>query len=252
MVHAATAQRIELGVTLGAVNYVGDVAPTMVLKETRPTGGIFARYNFNHTWAFALHANQLRIGGSDANFENLKSRNVQFRTDITEVAGVFEFNYFKYGAGVLDEHFTPYVFWGLGAAYYNPQGMYNGNWYSLREYQTEGKAYSGVTVVMPMGFGLKWMPSKKMSFECSVGFRKTYSDYLDDVSDKYLDINTQLETKGPIGAGLADPSIAPNAASYKNKKGLQRGNPDFNDFYFTANLTVTYRIFSRIKCARFY
>lgn len=254
LINSSAAQKVELGVSAGVANYTGDLAPYLVVKETRPALGIFARYNFNHTWAINAQVNQLRIGGDDANFDYNKARNIRFRTDITEISGGFEFNYFKYGAGVLDKHFTPYVFWGLGACIYNPQGFYRDKWYSLREYQTEGEgnAYSGVTVAMPMGIGLKWMPNKRMSVECSFGARKTYTDYLDDVSTKYPDISKQLAEKGVIAASLTDPSAALNEGVFQNKQGYQRGNPDFNDWYFTANISLTFRIFTRIKCARFY
>lgn len=251
-IYAAKAQKVEVGATIGIANYTGDLAPYLVLSETKPTIGIFARYNFNHTWAVTAQVNQLRISGDDANFSYNKPRNIRFRTDITELAGVFEFNYYKYGPGVLDKRFTPYVYWGLGMIFYDPQGFYRNEWYSLRDYRTEGVGYSGITAVMPMGLGLKWMPNKKMSLECSIGYRLAYSDRLDDVSGKYPDISKVLNEKGAIAAALTDPSAALNEGVYQNKEGYQRGNPDFDDTYFTLNLTLTYRLFSRIKCARFY
>lgn len=246
------AQKVELGASLGLANYTGDLAPALALGETRWAAGVFARYNFNHTWAFSAQLNQLQISGDDKNFPQNSARNIRFRTNITEIAGVFEFNYFKYGPGVLDKRFTPYVFWGLGAAYYDPKGFYRDEWYSLRPYQTEGKSYGYVAVVMPMGIGLKWMPNKRMSWECSIGGRMSYSDYIDDVSGKYPDINKQLAEKGLIAASLTDPSALLNEGVFQNRKGYQRGNPDFDDWYFTFNISLTYRIFTRINCARFY
>ena len=246
------AQKVEFGIHAGLANYTGDVAQHMILSETKIAGGIFARLNFNNTWAITAIGTQLRVSGSDENFSYNKARNIKFRTDVTELAGLVEFNYFKYGTGVRDKRFTPYVYWGLGAAFFNPQGFYQNEWYDLQQYQTEGKAYNGIALVMPMGIGIKWMPNKKMSLEGSLGFRKTYTDYLDDVSNTYIDPSKQLNEKGIIGAALADPSYNLNEGAFINKAGYQRGNPDFNDFYFVTNISVTYRIFTRIKCARFY
>lgn len=250
----AFAQKVELGVSAGIANYTGDIAPNLVLSETKWCGGIFARLNVNNTWAFTAIANQLRVSGSDANFSYNAARNITFRTDITEFAGLVEFNYFKYGTGVRDVHFTPFVYWGLGAAFYNPQGEYKGSWYDLRDYKTEGadNAYNGVTAIMPMGFGIKWMPNKNFSLEWSIGGRKTYTDYLDDVSKTYIDPNQQYTDKGLIAAVLADPSYVKNEGTFMNKKGYQRGNPDFNDWYFNSTISISYRIFTRIKCSRFY
>jgi hypothetical protein len=249
----ATAQRVELGTFIGLSNYTGDVAPKgMILSETKWAAGFLARYNFNNTWAFTASATQLRIGGSDKNVPFNQSRNITFRTDITEFSGVFEFNYFRYGTGVLDNHFTPYVYWGLGAAIFNPQGQYKNEWYDLRDYRTEGKSYGSVTMIMPMGIGLKWMPSKNMSVEWLLGLRKTYTDYLDDVSTVYPDLAEKLATQGEISAALSDPSMLLNEGVPLNKPGYQRGNPDYKDWYYTTQVTLTYRIFSRIKCSRFY
>ncbi len=246
------AQKVELGVHAGLANYTGDVAQSIVLSETNFSGGAFARYNVNNTWAFTGIITQLKISGSDQHFDYNRARNITFQTNITEFSGLVEFNYFKYGPGVTDKHFTPYVYWGLGASFFNPKGFYKGRWYDLKELRTEGEAYSGVTAVMPLGIGLKWMPNKNMSLECSFGFRKTYTDYLDDVSNKYVDPTKQLNERGQVAAALADPSILLNEGYYSNKEGYQRGNPDFNDFYFVGNISVTYRIFTRIKCSRFY
>jgi len=249
----SSAQKVELGISAGLANYTGDIAPTLVLAETKPMLGVFARFNLNHTWAFTASAARMRVSGTDANFDFNRYRNITFRTDITEISGVFEFNYFKYGAGVLDKRFTPYLYWGLGIALFNPQGLYNKEWYDLRDYRTEGQksAYNQYTVIMPMGLGLKWMPSNKMSLEWQLGLRKAYTDYLDDVSTVYPDMQQQLN-KGEVAAALTDPSILINDNGIPNRSGYQRGNPDNKDWYYNTSVSVTYRIFTRIKCARFY
>jgi hypothetical protein len=91
-----------------------------------------------------------------------------------------------------------------------------------------------------------------MSLEWSIGGRKTYTDYLDDVSKTYIDANKQAQERGLIAAVLADPSSLKNEGAFVNKAGYQRGNPDFKDWYFNTNICISYRIFTRIKCARFY
>ncbi|MCZ2140929.1 MAG: DUF6089 family protein [Bacteroidia bacterium] len=247
-------QKVELGLTFGLTNYVGDVSPSLVLKETGATGGVFARYNVNNTWAFTAIFSQSRISGNDKNFDFNKTRNIVFRTDITDFSGIVEFNYFKYGAGVRDEHFTPYVFGGIGAAFFNPQGLYGTKWYDLKGVQTEGqtKGYNGICMTMPMGIGIKWMPNKNFSLEWKVAAFMAFTDYLDDVSNLYTDVNQLYADKGIVAASLADPTYTTDVNTFVNKKGLQRGNPDFDDWYFNSTVSVTYRIFKRLKCDRFY
>lgn len=254
LVFDAQAQKVELGFGLGLANYTGDVASSLVLKETKLGATVFARYNANNTWAFTFAASQMQVSGNDANFEHNAARNIIFKTNITEFAGLIEFNYFKYGAGVLDKHFTPYVFWGLGMALYTPKGLYQNNWVDLRSLQTEGaeNAYGRAALVMPMGIGVKWMPNKRMSLEWNLGLHKSYSDYIDDVSTTYPDLTKQLNDYGAAGVALSDPSAQLEEGAFQNKKGYQRGNPDIKDWYFTTNISVTWRIFTRIKCSRFY
>jgi hypothetical protein len=248
MLGTASAQRVEIGVTLGAANYVGDLAPSIVLSETKPAFGFFGRYTLSSS--FALTGSMLfsQLSGSDKNFDFNKPRNLSFRSNISEFAGVVEFNFLKYGKGVLDKKFTSYIFLGIGVVNFNPQGYYNNQWNDLRPLQTEGKDYKTSSAVIPFGLGIKWRLSKHFAFESSVGFRKTYTDRLDDVSETYADPST----KGAIATYLTDPSVDLNNGTPQFSANHRRGNADFNDWYVIANVSLTYRIFGRGLCARFY
>ena len=65
---SAFSQKVEIGLNVGLANYTGDLAPSVVLSETQPAAGVFARLNLNNTWALTGFANFLRISGHDANF----------------------------------------------------------------------------------------------------------------------------------------------------------------------------------------
>jgi hypothetical protein len=249
---STAAQRVELGVSLCAANYVGDLAPTMVLSETKPGIGFFGRYTLSSSFALTGSMMFSRVAGSDENFDFNKPRNLSFRSKINEYSAVLEFNFFKYGKGVLDKKFTSYVFLGIGVLNFNPQAYYNNDWRDLRPLQTEGKDYKTSTAVIPFGLGIKWKLSKHFALESSFGFRKTYTDRLDDVSETYADVATQQTTKGVIGAYLTDPSAGINNGVPQFSANHRRGNADFNDWYVIANISLSYRIFGRSKCARFY
>lgn len=246
------AQKVELGISVGAANYVGDIAPSMVILETKPVIGFFGRYLLSSTFALNTGINFTQITGSDANFEFNKPRNLSFKTNIVEYATHLEFNYFKYGKGILDKKFTSYLFLGLGFINFNPQAQYNGQWYNLRPFNTEGSNYSNFAMIIPFGLGVKWRINKHFAFESSIGFRRTNTDYLDDVSKTYIDIETQEKQKGKLAAILADRSAELNNGKPSFRQGVRRGNADFNDWYVIGNISLTYRIFGRQKCARFY
>jgi hypothetical protein len=246
------AQRVEIGINMGAANYVGDLAPSMVMSETKFSGGLFGRYNISSSIAFTGSMNISRLAGSDQNVDMNKSRNLSFRSNISEFSGVFEFNYFKYGLHVLDKTITSYVFLGIGVLNFNPQAFINNQWVDLQNIQTEGVSYNTACVIVPFGMGFKWRLSKHIAVESSIGFRKTYSDRIDDVSSEYADFNEQIQQKGMIAAYLTDRSAELNNGTPQFKAGYRRGNDDFNDWYMIANVSLSCRIFSRLKCARFY
>jgi len=240
----SSAQNFEIGVSIGAANYFGDLAPTPVVSETKSAAGFFGRINLSTTWAWNNSFVFAQVSGNDKNFEFNSARNLNFKTDIYEYSSTIEFNYLKYGVGVLDNKFTSYLFAGIGVFSFNPQGYYNNQWYSLRDYQTEGTSYQSYSFAVPFGIGLKWIVNKNINLECQFGFRKTYTDYLDDVSKTYPD-NIK---RGFIAAMLSDPSKGVTV----NKLGYKRGNSDISDWYMIGQVSLSYRFYRKVKCSRFY
>lgn len=245
------AQKTELGIQAGVCNYFGDLSPAIKFNETHFTGGFYARINLNHTWAIKTEFNRYTISGSDANYSFTKTRNLSFQSDLNEAAVLFEFNYLKYGPYVLHENFTSYVYFGIGACTFNPRAYLNGTWYDLSDYRTENVAYKKYTMVIPFGIGLKYMVSKRLAFEAQLGFRKTYSDYLDDVSTVYPDINARFADGGLITATLTDRSIE-NYGTPQFKDGYKRGDPSHKDWYTCFTLGCSFRLQTKTKCARFF
>lgn len=247
----AQAQRVEFGIQAGACNYWGDLAPKIVSSETNFTSGLFLRVNLNHTWAIKTEVNRYQLSGSDKNFAFNQNRNLSFFSPISEGAVVFEFNYSKYGPFVLDKKFTSYFYAGLGGFFFNPQTVLNGKVYELRDYRTEEVSYNKFSMAVPFGMGVKWMLSKRFALEGQFGFRKTFTDYIDDVSTVYPDVQARLDDSGLINATLTDRSIE-KFGMPQYSKGYKRGNANYNDWYMSATVSLVMRLNTRIKCARFY
>ncbi len=251
LAQSSMAQKTELGFQAGVCNYWGDLAPMVQAKETHPMAGLFARVNLNHTWALRAELNRFTISGSDANFANNQVRNLSFKNELNEAALVLEFNYLKYGPQVLHEHFTSYLFLGVGVFTHNPQAYLNGVWYDLRNYRTENVGYGTFGMAVPFGIGIKYMLNKRFAFESQLGFRKTFTDYLDDVSNVYPDIQARFSDGGLIGATLTDRSIEKyGVPQFKN--GYKRGDPGHNDWYMNLSIGLTMRLQTKGKCPRFF
>ncbi len=247
------AQTNEFGIELGASNYLGDLAPSVSIRETHPEFGAYLKTNRPNgfvSWKYGLY--MATISGSDQNFKSQQTRNLDFISNLIEASIQFEFNFQKFFIGLRAEKFSPYVFAGLGATYFNPQGTYNGKYIDLKPLSTEGqglsggpKHYSNFTAVLPMGGGLKWELGRRWNFYAHSGFRFAFTDYLDDVSGAYFDNSVIFESKGEIAAYMADKS---DGQVFFN--GKQRGNPNRNDWYFFSGISISYWLLDK-ECFNF-
>jgi hypothetical protein len=230
----------ELGIFLGGSYYIGDLNPSGHLNSlTRPAGGLVYRHNFNYRLSIAGSALFGSVQGIDARSSSYEQqqRNLSFRSTIYELAGRGEFNFIEYKIGDESNQFTPFMFLGLAVFNFNPKASYGNQWVALQPLRTEGqsKAYMRTQVSIPFGAGIKANLAKRIGLVIEWGLRKTFTDYLDDVSTVYADPSVLAATSGPLSAAVADRS--PTAAS---NVGRQRGNPRTKDWYSFAGVTLTF------------
>lgn len=241
------AQNVDVGIGLGLSNYWGDLAPNIALGETKLAGNAFGRLNFNNTWAITGQISVLEVSGNDRNFDFNKTRNLNFSSTIKELSGMIEYNFVPYGYGVLDNKVTGYIFGGFSYFQFNPQTRYAGETVNLRDLRTEGVAYDKASFAIPFGIGVKWIFARNLSLEANYNIRKTYTDYLDDVSGKYIDLSaTSLRTQQ-----IADRSYE-ILGTGQYQPGSKRGSDNYNDWFMTFSASIAYRIPGRIKCPSFF
>ncbi|MFT4522725.1 MAG: opacity protein-like surface antigen [Bacteroidia bacterium] len=241
------AQDWEFGLMLGASNYHGDLAYNIVPGETHPAFGVHMKYNFTPIWSIRPGFMYGSISGSDANYEEYKYRNLHFKSDILELSTVMEFNFVPFGSRILSKDFTAYAMAGIAVFYHDPKAEYKDNWHSLRKLRTEGQnskqQYGNIQVAIPFGGGFKYNLNKNWVVGFEVGWRKTYTDYLDDVSTLYPDLEDQSSQYGSLSAALSDRSWEVDGVGEAlSLAGDERGDPALKDFYFFSNFTFTYRI----------
>ena len=70
--------------------------------------------------------------------------------------------------------------------------------------------------------------------------RKTFTDYIDDVSKTYYDNDAIKSHSGETAAHLADPSLPPREG--QTLAGEQRGDPRDRDAYMFAVFSLHYKI----------
>lgn len=246
----SSAQFLEAGFMVGAANYRGDLADRLVPTEYQTSYGMTLRYNFSPK--FSARANLLTgfVSGADANNlydASIRERNLSFRSDFTELSVQAEYS--PLGFDVLDGKVSsPYLFVGLGGFYFNPQAELNGVWYDLQPLGTEGqgqvpgsKKYNRFAATVPMGLGFRFCLGKRVNLGLEFGARRTFTDYLDDVSGQYPDVENLYEVN-PLAARLSYRRPEVMGGGISNPTDLRRGNPNTKDWYFIGGLTLSFNL----------
>jgi Domain of unknown function (DUF6089) len=229
----------ELGIFIGGSYYIGELNPSGHLNSlTRPAGGIVYRHNVNSRFAFAGSLLFGSIQGIDARssaFEQQK-RNLSFRSRLYELAARAEFNFLEYRIGDEKRQFSPFIFLGVSVFNFNPRANIQNQWVSLQPLKTEGqsKGYLLTQMAIPFGAGFRVNLAKRVGLLVEWGMRKTFTDYIDDVSTVYAN-PADIIGNGPLAVALADRSTTP-----ADNIGRQRGNPRNKDWYNYAGLTLTF------------
>lgn len=201
--------------------------------------GVHLRKNLNQR--FALRG-QLTYGTLSADDKLSTSpfqqnRNLNFTTELYEFAGTIEFNFLPYDALDSKHPFSPYTFVGLSIFRFNPETDLEGNVYELQPLATENKDYSLTSVGLPFGFGFKLALTDRFILSADWGMRRTFTDYLDDVSTIYP---AQGTLQG-LSEDMSDRSLEQSSPDGTNWE-TQRGNSRTKDWYSFAMVSLSLRI----------
>jgi len=183
-----------------------------------------------------------------------QTRNLRFESDIFEVSGALEFNFFPFLPGSEEyKKWTPYIFVGLAGFYYNPYVYYNNEHTALHPLGTEGQgtpggsSYSLFQPAVPFGLGIKWNIARRFTIGVEYGMRLIFTDYLDDVSNVYGVNGEILMYSGAVAADLSDESRGP--WSVFSNDNYQRGIRTDNDWYGYAAITFAYNFKDPVVCS---
>ncbi|MBV8254390.1 MAG: outer membrane beta-barrel protein [Chitinophaga sp.] len=249
----------ELGVSVGAAQYFGDLNTRFSLKTPKPSVGIYYRKYMNDYIGVRVHGRFMQLGYSDAYNKNEfeRRRNLSFNTNLYELALQGDFNFFRFEPGSLDKRFSPYFTGGLSGFHFNPYAYLDGQKYYLQPLHTEGqgsalypdrKPYSLFSYAWLIGGGFKYNISKKVNVALEAVYRYTGTDYLDDVSTTYAGPGAfpPLANGQPsVAYQLQDRSGATGTPI--GVQGRQRGNSRDKDQYLTIELSISI-LFTSYHC----
>ncbi|MBN8576360.1 MAG: hypothetical protein J0L66_05425 [Cytophagales bacterium] len=277
------------------------------ISFTRPALGLSLTHRFGPRYSLMGQFMYGTLRGSDVESANKGDvengmfryqRNLSFRNRIKELSVTAYFDLFENDATYISRvKWTPYLYAGAAVFHHNPQaqapatglngeslGVSPGTWVNLRPLGTEGqyanldpsdanygiKPYSNFQFAIPFGIGARFRINEVMDLWADIGFRYTFTDYLDDVSKNYVDLgvfeNNNLARamsyrSGELPASDVPASIAyvaRNGATYSTIPGYGREHPDNmrgskndKDVYMVTTIRLTYILGATMHKAKF-
>lgn len=226
-------------------------------------------------------------------------RNLSFRNHIKEFSVVAILDLFKnQGNYISRAKWTPYGFVGIAGFLHNPQGLAPatglngsplpeaGTWVKLQPLGTEGqnsnlaptdvnygiKPYKLMQFAIPFGVGVRLRVNEVMDIWGDLGFRYTFTDYLDDVSQNYVDLGVlNSELARAMSYRSNELNLATTPHSYVGRDGVTynvlrgygeeyrgpdgignvRGSKNDRDIYMVTSIRLTYILGATFHRAKF-
>jgi hypothetical protein len=202
------AQSSEVGFGLGTLTYTGDLVRNYDFKYSKPAATAFYRSNISTVVSFRAAITAGMIGASEKPIDAFGSqRDASFDLFLFEASTVMEYHFLNWRDSKKFVRFTPYMFAGLGL-------------FGISGNEEKNGEYSNIQSAIPFGAGVKYVYNPKWYFSLEFGARKTFFDYLDNISE-----------------------------GNQRRKNYQYGNPNDNDHYYFLGISIT-RTFYDIPCPK--
>lgn len=232
---------LDVAASAGTAYYYGELNNSLgPIDDLGISFGAWFRRNYNARWAWKqqFRFSQIKSNDSNSPFEYQRLRNLDFYSNILEASSTVEFNFLRFDPWANKDLFTPYTYVGLSLFYMNPKTDLEGNTYELRQFQTENEEYSNIQFAIPFGFGIRLRLNHRVFMEFDWGMRRTFTDYIDDVSGYYP---TNPDELSPVTADLSDRSLDQQGTDGTNW-GTIRGNPKDNDWLFFSAISLVFNL----------
>jgi hypothetical protein len=279
------------------------------ISFTRPAVGLTFSHRFGPRYSVTSSFMYGTLKGADSESADAgdtsnglyrAQRNLSFRNRIKEISVVASLDLFPNMATYISRvKWTPYAFAGVAAFLHNPQALAPatdlngiplaeaGQWVNLQSLGTEGqkatldegdvnygiKSYKKLQVAIPFGIGVRFRLNEVFDLAAELGFRYTFTDYLDDVSQNYVDLGVfgdnelakamsyrsneavnpaQLKST-PVRNGDGGENVSYNLLSGYGQEhpDNMRGSKNDKDTYMVTTIRLTYILGKTFHRAKF-
>jgi len=245
-------------------------------------GGLMVRYSIHPALAVRLDVNYGTIFATDEwNLQQAKkqtslandyvqryARGQDIKDNIWETSLTFEFTPLRLGSfdsKAAKRNGQIYLLAGVGYFHYQPYSHYTNpetgvtQLIKIADLHLEGDGFTNMPgapakislwqLEVPLGIGYRRDIGEHLNIGLQWEWRMTMTDYLDGVSDKYIDPKYFDLNLSPSQAAIAkaqyDRTWIPKIIQGGAPVGSQRGNPGNNDSYSTISVVVYYKFKSR-------
>lgn len=256
--------RHEVSFGAGTTNFLGELGGANTIGshfvkdfDLRSSRFIFQAgygYKLAEQWAVKGTLFYGRLYGSDSQTldPSRNSRNLTFRSPIVEMTATVDYSIIKERYGhrydlrrIKGKRNLPnlYVFTGISVIWFNPKAQYsNGEWVALQPLGTEGQGvvatrekYNRVIPAIPVGFGINYIVDRNFGIGFEYGVKFAFSDYLDDVSNTYVDPSILTPEAAYFSSATAGDWVGVGP-------GQQRGQNQYNDAFMYLTIRATYKL----------
>jgi hypothetical protein len=257
----------EITIALGGTNFLGDLGgrpgegkpfvKDFLFQTIRPYVGVSVSWNPENWYSLTAGAGYTVVDGADSLITMRGGqerwrvyRNNSFRSRIFELSAMGELRLLPLLDPAHEMHrITPYVGLGIGLFHFNPQATLNGQWIDLHPLHLEGqgfpeypdrKEYKLTQIYIPISLGVKYYTKNRMGISVGALFRKTFTDYIDDVSTTYIDPKLFDKYLSPDAAILARQLYSRSLRPEKVKPNVGKGEPSNKDNYVSMVCALSF------------
>ncbi|MBL7818299.1 MAG: outer membrane beta-barrel protein [Saprospiraceae bacterium] len=179
--HIALAQNFEIGLTVGALTYNGDIdiVAKNVGSATNAAFGLVGKYRLSNSLLVRGQILRGKLSGSEKTHPTAwrQERGLSFTSPLTEISGLLEWEFLSRG------NFTAYAFGGASLSFFNPKTDFNMPNKYIDDVNPDANVnYRKFTATVPVGMGLKYSLPHNFFISAEMGARFAFSDYLDGIS----------------------------------------------------------------------
>ena len=205
--------KFEVGINAGAFIYQGDLTPSRLgsYRTLKPGLGIFVNRIISPIFSLRTNFEFGKLKGNDGKYsspEYRQQRNFNFTSPVFEVSELLTADLLRNNLIRQSSRLSPYLFAGIGFSFLNIKRDWSR--FNVEYFSSESSTLSGLAAdqqhslpklipVLPVGVGIRYPISSKISVNAETSYRFTFTDYLDGFSKAADDLKKDSYQTHTIG-----------------------------------------------------